>query len=316
MTHSNRPHPHSIPRFGHAVVLAFLALAGGCTVAANDDPCSAGACNSNKPVGPVHGVRSDGRVDVTAHDAWPTRTAEPTPLTRGEVASACARLGACQVPTDHTPTAKEDSDIGILTAICAMPDGTEERVIPMSDINERWSYVLREALVAKSCADVLAIKTKRAAGIGCQEDGCYWSSNTPIPKVSCSGDVATMQTGSLTLVRDCSHVYAHCSTSSPTGCTDRGPVACDPNGIDRCDGDVKLGCDHSGRVSFHDCAVVGRKCVEDAGGAQCVPQLADTCSLGSSCEGTTLSVCVDGAKANVDCPTLGFTKCQNGHCAP
>jgi hypothetical protein len=308
---------HRISSTALAVIAVTAALASACSSSATDDPCRVeGACNSSKPKGEVHGVRADGRVDVTAVQAWPARNLEPAPLTRAEIARACARMGACLVPTDHAPTAKEDQDLGLLTAICGTPDGTEERVIPMGGFNERWSYMLRETLAAKTCADVVAIKTKRAEGIGCEEAGCYWSSSTPIPKVTCAGEVATLQTGDKTFVRDCSHAYAHCSPTSATGCTDRATVACDPKGIDRCDGDVKLGCDHTGRVSFHDCALVGRKCVESPQGAQCAPLAAETCTVGSSCEGAVLSLCVGGEKTSVDCKAAGFSSCSSGHCVP
>ena len=299
--------------------LALLATAAAAALACavtSDDPCAGQACNSSIPKGEIHGVRADGRVDVTAAQAWPGRNPEPTPLTRGEIAQACARIAGCQTPTDHTPSAKEDEDLAWATALCATPDDTEERVIPLAESNERWSYLLRESLVAKSCADVSALKTKRPSAIDCQEDGCWWSSNTPIPKVSCAGDVATMISAGTTFVRDCSHSYAHCSTSSPTGCTDRGPVGCDPAGLDRCDGDIKLGCDHTGRVSFHDCGLIGQKCVEDAGGAHCAAPETGGCSVGAGCDGATLSMCVMGSKVNVDCSALGFSACKAGHCAP
>ena len=299
--------------------LALLAIAAATAAACavtTDDSCAGGACNSSVPKGETHGVRADGRVDVTAAQAWPSRNVEPAPLTAGQIAQACARIGGCLAPTDHTPSAKEDDDLGWATALCTTPDGAEERVIPLADQNERWSYILREALVAKSCADVNALKTKRAAGIDCQEDGCWWAYSTSIPKVTCAGDVATLESGGTTYVRDCSHSYTHCSPTSPTGCTDRGPVGCDPAGLDRCDGEVKLGCDHTGRVSFHDCGLVGQKCVEDTQGAHCATAAADTCSVGASCEGAVLSLCVEGGKVTVDCAALGFTACKAGHCAP
>ena len=60
-----------------------------------------------------------------------------------------------------------------------------------------------------------------------------------------------------------------CSETSPTGCTDRPLVRCTAGGKDRCDGDVKLGCDHCGFVSFHDCSWNGGHCEETGGGAEC-----------------------------------------------
>jgi hypothetical protein len=42
----------------------------------------------------VHGLRSDGRVDVSASEAWPNRGPEPPPLSPSEVLGACAILSA------------------------------------------------------------------------------------------------------------------------------------------------------------------------------------------------------------------------------
>src|SRR4051812_34176795 len=42
------------------------------------------------PAGPIHGTRADGRVDVTAAQAWPERPPPETPPTAQEVADACA----------------------------------------------------------------------------------------------------------------------------------------------------------------------------------------------------------------------------------
>lgn len=289
----------------------------GCSSSSVTDPCAGSACNSGRPPGVVHGVRSDGRVDVTAAEAWPNRKAEPAPLTAAEIARACAVVGAC-IPTTG-PAASKDADLATITALCAVPDAQEERAIPASGSNERWSYTLRRVLAAPSCDTVNAVVSKRPTAIVCEEDGCWWASTTQlIPKVTCAGTVATMTTGSSTYVRDCAAAYAACDPTSSTGCTDRAPVACDAKGKDRCDGDVKLGCDNTGRVSFHDCALVGRTCVETSDGASCAPKTATPCDALSSCGGggsTQLTICAADQKVTVDCAAIGFTSCVVGHCA-
>jgi hypothetical protein len=261
-------------------------------------------------------VRPDGRVDVTAAQAWPNRVTEPKALTPDEIARACAVIGAC-TQSKGSSTAQQDQDMAFATALCAIPDGSEERVIPIDQRNERWSFRVRQILSAISCDTVTASLTDRPLGITCEEDGCWWSSNTPIPTVRCDGDVATLTSGDKTFVRDCARALTKCDATSPTGCTDRAPVACDPAGNDRCDGDVKLGCDHQGRVSFHDCALVGKKCVESADGASCAPAHTSACSAGSSCDTSSgkLSVCAVDQMQAVDCKALGFSGCVAGHCA-
>jgi hypothetical protein len=102
---------------------------------------------------------------------------------------------------------------------------------------------------------------------------------------------------------------------SPTGCTDRPPVTCQSAAKDRCDGDIKLGCDRCGMVSFHDCAVMGGRCVENPDGAACVYPNAGPCTpQDQTCAGSVLAACVGGTSVMVDCVGLGLKACSNGHC--
>jgi hypothetical protein len=85
--------------------------------------------------------------------------------------------------------------------------------------------------------------------------------------------------------------------------------------MDRCDGDIKLGCDRCGMVSFHDCAVMGGHCVENPTGAACVYPTTGTCTPDQqACSGNVLTACVRGAPVTVDCVALGLKSCANGHC--
>lgn len=297
-------------------VLALASLAAllsvGCVVTTHDDsPCAADACFSGRPMGPVHGVRADGRVDVTATQAWPGRLAEPPGLTAVERARACVALGACIDPTQSP---------AVLTGLCVLPDGGEERAIPGGGIAERRSWVLRSALAGGSCKQLTSLETPRPSEIYCEESGCWWTSSTvQIPKVSCAGDVATLVTSKGTFTRDCSHALQKCDPTSPTACTDRHPVACDPAGKDRCDGAIRLGCDRNGRVSFRDCSrIAGGTCKEGPDGtASCVYPDAGLCETGASTcttDGSAVSVCVDGAPTTVACSSIGLTKCVAGRC--
>ncbi|GAC1353716.1 MAG: hypothetical protein NVSMB47_06680 [Polyangiales bacterium] len=295
--------------------LASLASLAGCSVNA-DDVCIDMSCTAHAR-GPARGKRADGRIDVDAVTAWPGRGVAPTPLTAQEIARACAVAGACASASDKvaTKTASDDEALAMITALCAYPDGTEERAVPTSGSNERWSYWVREVLArAPSCAAIQAIHTDREGSTYCEEDGC-WTSSGPRPAVSCAGTVATMVVPGKTWRRDCSHAYARCDAGSETGCTDRAPLACDKTALDRCDGEVKLGCDGAGNVSFHDCSLIHAQCVQHADGAECVPREAGSCELGQQlCDGSKLSMCVFGGKVAVDCADFGGT-CTRGHCA-
>jgi hypothetical protein len=50
------------------------------------------------PTGEVHGIDSEGRVQVTAAEAWPERMTEPSVPTVQETAHACSAFAACADP--------------------------------------------------------------------------------------------------------------------------------------------------------------------------------------------------------------------------
>jgi hypothetical protein len=319
-----RPLPLARPtRLALASLLALLLSAGALACSPGDpkrSACPAGAvCDTGTPSGPVHGVAADGTVDVTAAEAWPSRPPEPAPLTPAQLANACAIEGACLLdPSTGAPFA--DDVVAFLVQLCTAPSGAEERVIPESGSNERWSWKHRAALSSGGSCDVVRGLTTPAIGIHCEEDGCWWDgagSGVPVPTTTCSGDVATLHYAGRTMTRDCSHTYTRCDPTSATGCTDRAPVACDPAGSDKCDGDSRLGCDHAGRVSFHDCSrYPGGHCQVTATGPACVyPDATSGCDASKTgCNGDVLSLCVAGALQQVDCRKLGLAGCGNRHC--
>lgn len=296
-----------------AFALAFLV---GCSTHSEGNPCSPRAlCDTGTPSGPILPVDANGRVGATALQAWPNRPPEPAPLTPMETARACAMIGAC-VPPDPDPT-KTDFARSLATTLCADPNGDEERAIPVNKHNERWSFEARAVITSGgSCAAIKAVLTDRPPGVYCEEDGCWWTSLVMhIPSVTCAGSIATLSTNGRKFTRDCSRAFQRCDPSSATGCSDRKPIGCVAPALDRCDGNIKLGCDGTGRVSFHDCTLNGGTCSETPGGATCLYPNAGQCTdKNIICVGTGLSVCVQGAPVIVDCVALGLGACSAGHC--
>jgi hypothetical protein len=265
--------------------------------------------------GAIHGVRSDGRVDVNAKEAWPDRP-RPQPFpTASEVAQACTAFAACRPPV----TSPIGTSGGVVTFEGCLRGGlglfdvsASDRVIPLTDYQESWSTLIQSILAANGeCSTIRAALTIETAPIQCQEDGCWLASNRP-GTVTCEGDLASIRADGETWRRDCSRANARCSRKSPTGCTDRQLVRCDPDGRDRCDGDVKLGCDHCGLVSYHDCSWNGGHCEETAEGAGCVDPMNDAaCPSGATqCEGSSFTTCVQGQPIQLDCVALGDFECR------
>jgi hypothetical protein len=154
-----------------------------------------------------------------------------------------------------------------------------------------------------------SILTARNFDFDCQEDGCSADAKAAF---TCDGDRATkkVQGSAFPVVRDCARSDMYCSTTSPTGCTDRGFVRCS-GGMDRCDGDIKLGCDSCGFVSYHDCSWNKGHCSETPAGAACVPPTdAGGCSgLNSKCNGKRLDKCFAGQLVEIDCADIGLGPC-------
>jgi hypothetical protein len=261
----------------------------------------------------VHGLTPDGRVNVTAAEAWPSRPMEPTPPTAAEILSACAILSSCFSQIGDAGVSSDADQIkGITSCLDPTTHKFEERAIPEAEQSERWSFKVRNIIAKKGCGGVL-IGSKRPHEAYCEESGCWWTGSSPAT-VTCEGTIATYNAPTPVGTRDCAGSYATCSTTSPTGCTDRPRVACQSAGKDRCDGDIKLGCDRCGLVSFHDCGLQGGHCVESPDGAACVYPDPAACTAAPSCSGSMLTFCSRGAPTTVDCVALGLAGCSNGHC--
>src|SRR5262249_26965725 len=137
----------------------------------------------------------------------------------------------------------------------------------------------------------------------CQEDGC--KAETPY-RVTCEGTTAVMtDTLGAVVRRDCARSFTECDPTSETGCTDRHFTQCDPSvgKGDRCDGNVRLGCDGAGQVSYHDCSILGGTCGTLPNGAQgCIYPHDATCTDGEtslSCDSGGVTSCVAGRSAKL-----------------
>jgi hypothetical protein len=267
----------------------------------------------NVPLEPVHGIRADGRIDITALEAWPDRPAPRSPLSADDVARGCAILAAC-IDSTIPPF--------LLLHLCssrssmpAFPD-SREWVQPVRgptgpSYNETWNFLIRLALAAHGDCASLRTPLTEDSDLWCSQAGCWATTES---ETTCNGDVATVGT----LTRDCSRSETHCSAHSVTGCTDRQLLPCDSEAKSRCDGDVRLGCSGCGFVTYNDCAWAGRHCVENPAGAECAPPPIATTPCGrNQCIGNLLEVCVDDLETVVvDCASLDMHCVDATYCAP
>jgi hypothetical protein len=272
-------------------------------------PLAALACSA--PSFELDFTHGYGPVAHDANEAWPDAPTGLPVLTRDELLRACATAGACDPEVMGWDL---DTRLGLVEICVDDLIFSAERAIPISKWghrNERAEFWVRCVLDHETdCSAVSQCATDRDARIDCQEDGC--SSEEELI-VSCTGTVATLKGESGSKNRDCARAFASCDPESPTGCTDRHYSACpaDISKKDRCDGDIRLGCDQLDQVSYHDCSRLGGTCGTAPDGSQdCVypgPKSADCGEnpLRASCDGSTLSACVLGARVQVATPLCG-----------
>lgn len=290
-------------------------------VASSSEPAKPASVAVAAPSAPapeprVHGRLPDGRVDISAANAWSSRPMVE-PLEEAELARACALIATCasDILASWAPDDADD-DPALLSALCPrVTSWFEERSIPVGPSNERWSWLARELLrPGTDCARVRAAITSRTEAIECEETGCRWNGDVAERRsVTCRGDVALITTHDQPIERDCSHAMLRCDPASPTGCTDRSSESCLSGSLDRCDGAIKLGCDRYGRVSWHDCSHrPGGRCIESPQGATCETAGYQVCRPDqATCRRGRLRLCVDGAWSEVDCAALGLGACKS-----
>lgn len=290
-------------KLGLIVFTGAALLSSGCVVTTSDNGNTGGSAGTGgtggttqNPVGPVA---------HNASEAFPDKPASVPVLTAKDIVQACATDVACSM--SGAKYTQQDRLTGIAMCLDNVT-WSAERAIPMSDLslkNERAEYYVGCVNQhAGDCSAVAQCSSGRNPDIACQEDGCRGPSGA---QVSCQGSVATVDG----TPRDCSVAYAACDPSSPTGCTDRHYTACPAGGThaDHCDGNVRLGCDGAGQVSYHDCSRMGGTCGTMPDGHQgCIytegtadPGCANNTKL-PSCSGTTLAACVNGRLMTVDAP--------------
>ncbi len=279
------------------VALGSLALTISALGCGSDDETTAATGPAKAGPGPY------GEIASNAAQAWPKAPSLP-PLTREDVLSACGAWAAC-------PSVEAFAISGFIERVTfcvqdlVLPSA--ERAIPMSAIltgaNERAEYFVDCALKASTCEAMNACISSRLSTIYCEEDGClaYYDY-----VVTCNGSVASLATSAEPVLRDCALALAECDPTGHTGCTDRPFSQCDPaqGTSDRCDGNIRLGCDGQGQVSYHDCSRLGGTCgTAPDGGEDCIypTSLEVPCEgLQPTCTGTTLSACLLGDQVSVE----------------
>lgn len=251
----------------------------------------------------------EGPVARTAGEAWPDRPSDVPVMTPEDILRACVAYVSCgSTGADGGASKPFGADMCVASIVFS-----GERATPLGDVNlrgnERAEFFVNCVLGASSCTDIAKCLTDRSDDIECQEDGCR--GKIPGWSVTCSGTVATVTGDGVHFTRDCATAFAACSPDSSTGCTDRPFTQCAPGtgSADRCDGNIRLGCDRSGQVSYHDCERLGGTCGATSTGAMgCVYPASPECPPGhpqfDSCTGTNLNVCVAGRRVTASAPAL------------
>lgn len=247
-------------------------------------------------------------IGTVAHDAaeaFPDRPSTLPAISGDDIVKACVVFAACKLgPSDGTAT-------GVGYCVGQM-EWSAERAVPISALLpglERVEHMVPCLIGAADCTAASRCFHERPGDtFYCEEDGCR-AAKTEVPSVTCSGSVATVKYESGTISRDCSAAFAGCDAESPTGCTDRPFTQCS-DAPDRCEGDVRLGCDSHGQVSYRDCGRMGGTCTATGDGsvACAYGETGTECTGGnvifSHCEGTDVVLCSLGRKTVVPAPEL------------
>ncbi len=292
-------------------VLLAITLVSSCTDARSGEgrmpPAEAPECALTQPGEAEH-------VAKNALEAWPDRPEDVPPVRRDDLLTAAAVLSLCNA----------------LEYSAEIPPGTIswevqwwhwhlEREIPIKSgaASERVEFIVNCVVANRAdCSAVRACTTEADIGGRCEEIGCSEPSDF---YTSCDGDVASVYVRSSYACiernpRDCSRAFAQCDPSRYRGCTDRRPTLCpEPAVPDRCEGNIRLGCDGTGHVSFHNCASIegGRCGPTSEGNFDCI--LADPVDSGCpsdrfqttpTCKGGIMTACLYGKTARAEVPEV------------
>ena len=137
----------------------------------------------------------------------------------------------------------------------------------------------------------------------------------------CRGNLLLSCDREVRYLRDCAALGLVCGDglSGVKACVGDG-AACDSyTFVPTCDGKVVTRCVHN-RLDTLDCAQLPGDKTCEPGRTECVAA-GTQCEAGQeSCQGSLIRVCVDGSIKQVDCQTLGYSRCElrsgGAHCRP
>jgi len=246
------------------------------------------------------------------------------PLDHETAAEACARIVSCADLRDKSST----DELSICTALLL---GTRGEMVVRDDVEqcvrnaadcEAVTQCLNageandvcdpnsydsscEGDVGRRCFGVVVALDCGKRGLDCVEDSIgqlHCGQQGECTDATCTEDGEQLICVNSVMVQQSCRGDGECVVDDAGNavCTGGGEACGEP--IHRCEGDVAVSC-QNGRVSRMRCA----KCMT-GDGAFCV---ADTECQTSSCDGSTLEVCLDGRRYLFDCEELGFSGCQD-----
>ncbi|HEX2872007.1 MAG TPA: hypothetical protein VHP33_12140 [Polyangiaceae bacterium] len=235
--------------------------------------------------------------------------------------NAAGNSGACRGAPDTSPTFPAPTELDAdLVARAAAVIGS---CMPDDGVARNATHIWLGHLAAprsyfRSSAQLACLAN---ASCGCEaiEHCLGWSYARPPESCvgRCDGDVFTGCGDEVQVTIDCSRFGLSCDPDAN----------CVAEAAASCDGSEPASCSADGEVLFCDddfmrrapCQSLGFSCVDGkctGGGAACTAQSSSSKELvdlvGTACSGATLTACVSGSKAEVDCTTYGpeFT-CQS-----
>ncbi len=213
---------------------------------------------------------------------------EPTALDPGRVARAAAVIGTC-VPDD-----------GVARNTDVLWSGQASSDQPYERFQMQLDCLANSACGCQAAANCLGYTVSKVAT-------CVSGCNAGV--FTACGDAFDLVVGYQTTM-DCKTVGLRCDPT--VGCVDRAPTACDETFVAGCNADGQPEYCDSGLVHHGaTCADLGLDCVAGAcsgRGAACPDAQGGPAFVrlqGTGCEGSTLTACVAGKLARIDCSERG-----------